>query len=60
MLVILPENSSSFLQEAWDKDWIVYAKKPFPVQIRSLPILVATPTALPYANHRIKAIDDSG
>jgi hypothetical protein len=25
----LPKNNPPSLQEAWDKNWIVYAKKPF-------------------------------
>jgi hypothetical protein len=54
----LPENSSDLLQEAWDKDWIVYAKKPFAGPDQVLKYLGRYTHRVAIANHRIKAIDD--
>lgn len=54
----LPENSSRFLQEAWDKDWIVYAKKPFSGPEQVLTYLGRYTHRIAIANHRIKAIDN--
>lgn len=54
----LPENSSKFLQEAWDKDWIVYAKKPFSGPEQVLSYLGRYTHRIAIANHRIKAIDN--
>jgi hypothetical protein len=54
----LSENSSKFLQEAWDKDWIVYAKKPFSGPEQVLTYLGRYTHRIAIANHRIKAIDN--
>lgn len=54
----LPENSSKFLQEAWDKDWIVYAKKPFSGPDQVLTYLGRYTHRIAIANYRIKAIND--
>ncbi len=53
----LPENSTHFLQEAWDKDWIVYSKKPFSGPEQVLTYLGRYTHRIAIANHRIKAID---
>ena len=57
--ITLPENSSNCLQEAWDKDWIVYAKKPFSGPDQVLTYLGRYTHRVAIANHRIKAIDDN-
>lgn len=53
----LPENNTHFLQEAWDKDWIVYSKKPFSGPEQVLTYLGRYTHRIAIANHRIKAID---
>ena len=53
----LPEDNSHFLQEAWDKDWIVYSKKPFAGPEQVLTYLGRYTHRIAIANHRIKAID---
>jgi hypothetical protein len=53
----LPENSTYFLQEAWDKDWIVYSKKPFSGPEQVLTYLGRYTHRIAIANHRIKAMD---
>ena len=57
--LILPENSSSLLQEAWGKDWIVYAKKPFAGPEQVLAYLGRYTHKIAISNHRIKAIENS-
>jgi len=57
--ITLPGNSSNCLQEAWDKDWIVYAKKPFSGPDQVLTYLGRYTHRVAIANHRIKAIDDN-
>lgn len=52
----LPEDNSHFLQEAWDKDWIVYSKKPFSGPEQVLTYLGRYTHRIAIANHRIKAI----
>lgn len=54
----LPKNSPRSLQEAWDKDWIVYAKKPFAGPEQVLNYLGRYTHRIAIANHRIKAIED--
>ena len=56
--LILPDNSSRLLQEAWDKDWIVHAKKPFAGPDQVLTYLGRYTHRVAISNHRIKAIDD--
>lgn len=55
----LPKNCSNCLQDAWDKDWIVYAKKPFSGPDQVLTYLGRYTHRVAIANHRIKAIDDN-
>ena len=57
--ITLPENSSNCLQEAWGKDWIVYAKKPFSGPDQVLTYLGRYTHRVAIANHRIKAIEDN-
>ena len=54
----LPGDSSDFLQAAWEKDWIVYAKKPFSGPEQVLAYLGRYTHRVALANHRIKAIGD--
>lgn len=56
--LILPENSSRLLQEAWDKDWIVHAKKPFAGPDQVLTYLGRYTHRVAIGNHRIKTIND--
>lgn len=53
----LPEDNSHFLQEAWNKDWIVYSKKPFSGPEQVLTYLGRYTHRIAIANHRIMAID---
>jgi hypothetical protein len=57
--LILPENSSHFLQEAWARNWIVYAKKPFAGPEQVLAYLGRYTHKIAISNHRIKAIDNN-
>ncbi len=57
--LVFSENSSDLLQKAWDKDWIVYAKKPFSGPDQVLTYLGRYTHRVAIANHRIKAIDDN-
>lgn len=52
-----PENSHDLLEEAWNKDWIVYAKKPFAGPEQVLTYLGRYTHRIAIGNHRIKAID---
>jgi hypothetical protein len=54
----LPENSSNLLEQAWKKDWIVYAKKPFAGPEQVLTYLGRYTHRIAIANHRIKSIDN--
>lgn len=56
--LVLPENTENAIKEAWDKDWIVYAKKPFAGPDQVLKYLGRYTHRVAIANHRIKAIDD--
>jgi hypothetical protein len=53
----LPENSPDLLEGAWNKDWIVYAKKPFSGPEQVLTYLGRYTHRIAIGNHRIKAID---
>jgi hypothetical protein len=52
----LPGNSSIFLQKAWARDWIVYAKKPFAGPEQVLSYLGRYTHKIAIANHRIKMV----
>ena len=54
----LPDNSHHLVREAWDKDWIVYAKKPFAGPEQVLNYLGRYTHRIAIGNHRIKAIDN--
>lgn len=54
----LPEGYAARLQEAWQKKWIVYAKKPFAGPEQVLSYLGRYTHRIAISNHRIKAIDD--
>lgn len=56
--LVLPENSAGLLQQAWDKDWIVHAKKPFAGPDQVLTYLGRYTHRVAIGNHRIKAIDN--
>jgi hypothetical protein len=56
--ITFPENNPHSLQQAWDKDWIVYAKKPFAGPEQVLTYLGRYTHRIAISNHRIKAICD--
>ncbi len=57
-ILTLPENSTDLLENAWNKDWIVYSKKPFSGPEQVLTYLGCYTHRIAIGNHRIKAIDD--
>lgn len=57
--LILPENSATCIREAWAKDWIVYAKKPFAGPEQVLAYLGRYTHRIAISNHRIKAIGNN-
>jgi hypothetical protein len=54
----LPTNTESILEQAWDKTWIVYAKKPFAGPEQVLEYLGRYTHRIAISNQRIKAIDN--
>lgn len=56
--LILPERGLYLTQQAWDKDWIVYAKKPFAGPEQVLTYLGRYTHRIAIGNHRIQAIDN--
>jgi hypothetical protein len=54
----LPQNGSTCIRKAWDKDWIVYAKKPFAGPEQVLSYLGRYTHKIAIANHRIKAVEN--
>jgi hypothetical protein len=54
----LPADWSACLQKAWQKKWIVYAKKPFAGPEQVLAYLGRYTHRIAISNHRIKAIDN--
>lgn len=57
-LIPSPDNSHRLLHEAWDKNWIVYAKKPFAGPDQVLSYLGRYTHRIAIGNHRIQAIDN--
>jgi len=54
----LPENTKSLLDQAREKEWIVYAKKPFAGPEQVLSYLGRYTHRIAISNHRIKSIDN--
>ena len=57
--LILPSNHSALLEKAWEKEWIVYAKKPFAGPEQVLAYLGRYTHRIAISNHRIKSIEDN-
>lgn len=55
----LPHDSTILLQEAWSKQWIVYAKKPFAGPEQVLDYLGRYTHRIAISNHRIKDIENN-
>lgn len=55
---VSPENSAILLQQAKNKDWIVYSKKPFAGPEQVLEYLGRYTHRIAISNHRIKSIDN--
>jgi len=56
--LVLPKNSNDLIKQAWDKEWIVYAKKPFAGPEEVLKYLGRYTHRIAISNHRIKAIEN--
>ena len=56
--LVLPEESVDQIKEAWAKDWVVYAKKPFSGSEQVLEYLGRYTHRIAISNHRIKSIDN--
>lgn len=54
----VPENGADLLKKAWQKNWIVYAKKPFAGPEQVLTYLGRYTHRIAISNHRIKSIDN--
>jgi len=57
-LNVSPENSAGLVQQATEKTWIVYAKKPFTGPEQVLEYLGRYTHRIAISNHRIKSIHD--
>jgi Putative transposase/Transposase zinc-binding domain len=56
--LVLPEKTKEMTEQAWEKSWITYAKKPFAGPEQVLEYLGRYTHRIAISNHRIKSIDD--
>ncbi len=56
--LVLPEDSDNLIKQAWEKDWFVYAKKPFTGPEKVLKYLGRYTHRIAISNHRIKSMEN--